>query len=208
MLASHLPASFLDTYSLSTSSLGCNALCIAINFLVLWSMCLNSLVHLKNGPEYLSRIQPRYLSLCQGFCDIVLSRVIFWFFGDTLFYFLFSFPLVWWCLLPISLSKCTFSFLRAFWWLLNLEVRLLLSCIVWHFSLLVWWIFLCNILFLYVDCIFSQSVLGFPILFRFWQKGWCRPCTSSGRFFLQFTEFLTGCAFPKDIVEWNHDYHK
>ena len=35
MLASRLPPSFLDTYSLSTSSLGCNALCMVIIFLVL-----------------------------------------------------------------------------------------------------------------------------------------------------------------------------
>ena len=32
MLASPLPHSFLDTYSLSTSSLGCNALCMVISY--------------------------------------------------------------------------------------------------------------------------------------------------------------------------------
>ena len=49
-------SSFLDTYSLSTSSLGCNALCKIISFLVLWSICLSSsLVHLRKGPEYLTR---------------------------------------------------------------------------------------------------------------------------------------------------------
>ena len=55
-LASPLPPSFLGTYSLSTSSLGYNALCMVISFLVLWSICLNSsLVHLRKGPEYLMR---------------------------------------------------------------------------------------------------------------------------------------------------------
>ena len=55
MLASPLPPSFLDTYSLSTSSLGCNALCMVISFLVLWSICLSSSrVHLRKGPEYLT----------------------------------------------------------------------------------------------------------------------------------------------------------
>ena len=39
-------------YSLSTSSLGCYALCKVISFLVLWSICWFSLVHVKNGPEY------------------------------------------------------------------------------------------------------------------------------------------------------------
>ena len=56
MRANSLPPSFLGTYSLSTSSLGCNALCMAISFLVLWSICLSSsLVHLRKGPEYLTR---------------------------------------------------------------------------------------------------------------------------------------------------------
>ena len=56
MLASPLPPSFLDTYSLSASSLGCNALCIVISFLFLWSICLSSSrVHLRKGPEYLTR---------------------------------------------------------------------------------------------------------------------------------------------------------
>ena len=50
MLASPLPPPFLETYSLSTSSLGCNALCIVISFLALWSICLSSyLVHFKKG---------------------------------------------------------------------------------------------------------------------------------------------------------------
>ena len=56
MLESPLPPSFLDTYSLSTSSLRCNALCMVISFLLLWSISLSSfLVHLRKGPEYLTR---------------------------------------------------------------------------------------------------------------------------------------------------------
>ena len=56
MLESPLPPSFQDTYSQSTSSLGCNALCVVISFLVLWSTCLSSsLIHFKNCPEYLMR---------------------------------------------------------------------------------------------------------------------------------------------------------
>ena len=47
---------FFDTYSLSTSSLGCNVLCTVINFFVLWSNCFSfSLVPFMNGPEYLMR---------------------------------------------------------------------------------------------------------------------------------------------------------
>ena len=55
MLVNSLP-SFLDTYSLSTSSLGYSALCMVISFLVLWSICSgSSRVHFKNGFEYLTR---------------------------------------------------------------------------------------------------------------------------------------------------------
>ena len=54
MMVSPLPPYFLDTYSLSMSSLRCKALCMVINFLVVWSICL-SLVHFKNNPEYLTR---------------------------------------------------------------------------------------------------------------------------------------------------------
>ena len=55
MRASPLPPSYLDTYSLSTSSLGCSALCMVISFLVLWSICLSSsLVHLRKGPDYMT----------------------------------------------------------------------------------------------------------------------------------------------------------
>ena len=56
MLASPLPPSFLGTYNLPVSSLGCKALSIVIKFLVLRSICLSSsLVLFKNGPEYLTR---------------------------------------------------------------------------------------------------------------------------------------------------------
>ena len=66
MQASPLPPSFLDTYSLSTSSQGCIALCIVISFLVLWSICLSSsLVHLRKGPEYLTR------STAQAFIPLI-----------------------------------------------------------------------------------------------------------------------------------------
>ena len=47
---------FLDTYNLSTSSLGCEVLCIVMIFLIVayiwWS---SSLVRFKNAPKYLTR---------------------------------------------------------------------------------------------------------------------------------------------------------
>ena len=50
--ASRLPPSFLYTYTQSTSSLECKALCILMGFLVLCSICWrSSLVHFMNGHE-------------------------------------------------------------------------------------------------------------------------------------------------------------
>ena len=48
---------FLDTYRLSKSSEWCKTLCRVIDFFfVLWFICLCSiLVHLQNGPEYLTK---------------------------------------------------------------------------------------------------------------------------------------------------------
>ena len=154
MLASPLPPSFRDTYSLSTSSLRYNALCMVISFLVLWSIYLSSLVNFKNGPVYLTRGQPRYSSLWQGSYNRVLNQVIFWLFWDTFLKFFLSFPLVWWCQVPIFPSICRFSFLRAFWWLLDLVVRLLPLCTVCQFLSLAWYIFQCQIPLLYLDCMY------------------------------------------------------
>ena len=51
------PSSFLDTYSLSTSSLRCKVLCIVTSFLVLWSICWSSFqVHFKNGRRGTTRV--------------------------------------------------------------------------------------------------------------------------------------------------------
>ena len=58
VLSGPLPPFFLDTYSLPTSSLGCNALYMVISFLVLWSICLSSsLVHFRKGLKYLTRVK-------------------------------------------------------------------------------------------------------------------------------------------------------
>ena len=77
-LASPLPPSFLDTYSLSTSSLGCNTLCMVISFLALWSICLSSsLVYFKNGPEYLTSGSVFLLLLLYWFC-FALSQLAHW----------------------------------------------------------------------------------------------------------------------------------
>ena len=76
-LASSLPP-FFDTYSLSTSSYRCKALCIVINFLVLWSICLSSLfVYFKNDFEYLKRCTARlFIPLMRFLLQSMVSRSV------------------------------------------------------------------------------------------------------------------------------------
>ena len=182
MLVSPLPPFFLDSYSLSRSSLGCKALCNVISFLVLWSICWSSsLVHFKNGPKNLTRGYPSRLSLWWYSCYVVWFRVVFSFSLYPLLKFFRSSLLVWWY--PIFQSICRFPFLQASWFFLCLVVLFVPSCVVSGFTLLTWRIFLCKIPSLCFDCLFPQPVLGFPILFHFWQTVWCRSCTLGGWFF-------------------------
>ena len=82
ILASPFPSSFLDTYSLSTSSLGWNTLCMVIHFLVSWSIWLSSsLVLLKIFYEEDSTGVILLIRLLL----YILSRIAFWFSCDTLF---------------------------------------------------------------------------------------------------------------------------
>ena len=80
-------SSSLFSWYMSTSSLGCNALCMVISFLVLWSICLSSsLVHLRKCPEYLTRgtaqaFIPLIRFLLENFVSsifLVLLRYSFW----------------------------------------------------------------------------------------------------------------------------------
>ena len=115
MLASPLPPSFLDTYSLSTWSLGCNALCMVISFLVLYSICLSSsLVHLGKGPGYLTWGTAEVFIPLMKFLLESFFRVVFSFSWDILFGSCLLFALVWWCHPLRSPSICRFHFLRAF----------------------------------------------------------------------------------------------
>ena len=92
-MASPLLLSFLDTYSLSVSSLGCKALCIVISFLVFWPICWSSSIDcFNNGPEnLLSLVSSSFL------VSLRYSFVIFFFplrlFDDVHFQYLqvFSF---------------------------------------------------------------------------------------------------------------------
>ena len=86
---------FLDTYSLSKSSLRCNALCIVISFLVLWSICLSSsLVHFREGPKYLTRGTAQiFIPLLRLLLDSFVSRSCLFLLIYSFFFFFFGFHL-------------------------------------------------------------------------------------------------------------------
>ena len=73
MLANLL--SFFDTYNLSLSSLCYKALYVIMSFLVLCSICCSSsIVHFKNGPEYLTRGTAQVV--IPLLCSLVLSSFL------------------------------------------------------------------------------------------------------------------------------------
>ena len=103
---------FLDTYSLSTSSLGCKASCTVMVFFFLFSgpfveVLLWSTLRLVPGI-----LQPRYSSLWWDFCYVVWSRVVFSFSWCIIFLFFLSFPHVWWCTIKILYILVNFLFFK------------------------------------------------------------------------------------------------
>ena len=99
------------------------------------------------------------------------------------------------------LSICMFLFLWAFWFFLDSVVLFLPSFVVFSFSLLAWHFFQYQISSLYRHYISSLLVLGFPILFHFWQTVWCCPCTLGGWFFDVIYEVYIHQWIPK-ICDW------
>ena len=90
MLTSPL-TSFLGTYSLSMSSLGCKALCIVMSFLVFWFICWSSsLAHFKNGPVYITRGTTHVFIPLIRFFYVLWFWVIFSFSSFFIFYFIFA----------------------------------------------------------------------------------------------------------------------
>ena len=156
------------------SSFWFKALCIAINFLVFWSICwscnlLSILLRCGTRPyergtqwdsgpfvEVLSSISTMVPSILQDgqfrclffwwdSCYKVWLQKVFSIFWVTLFWFFLSSPLVLWCPLPIFPNTCMFPFIRAFRLFLHLVVLFLPLFIFYRFSLIAWHIFLCQI---------------------------------------------------------------
>ena len=151
MLASPL-SPFLDTYSLSMSSLRCLVLFFVFNFLVLWSICLiSSFIHFKNGPEYLIRDTSKVFIPLMRFQ--LLSLVSRSFFRSS--EVLFSSPPIWWCPFPVFPGTSNFPFFHSFLilsWFGGSITSVI--CLFPPFSLWPCHIFICRIRFLYPGCIF------------------------------------------------------
>ena len=114
MLTILLP-SFLDTHSMSISFLGCKTLCIIINFIVLWSICLSSShVKFRNGPNILQGLLPRCLFLWWDFCCWAWLTEVFSFDWSILWLFFFHFCLFDYVCFQYSLVLIIFLFSNCF----------------------------------------------------------------------------------------------
>ena len=180
MLPSPLPLSFLDTYSLSTSSLRCNALCMVISFLILLSIFfsdpLQKLVFLFFCPFFFSDpLQKLSWISNEGYCPSIYSFDNF---------------------LQHSFVSCSFMVLWRYSFLISsfISTCLMVSaskmpkCLKVSFSpsilILLWFgssipsirwrlpLFITKI-HPYVLTVYSNCVLFFIFL----QIVWCRPCT-------------------------------
>ena len=159
-------SSFFPWHIESMSSLGCKALCIVICFLVLWFIYWSSsLVHFKNGPEYLTKDTVQVFIPLMKFLPRSLVSETFLDLLRYLFLFFILSPLVCYCQLRIFPSTCNFPFLQASCFFLILAVLILSLFVFFHFSLLSWHIFLCWIPFLHLDCIFLFFVLVSTVFF-------------------------------------------
>ena len=130
-----------------------------INFLNYWSISLSSsLVHFKNGPEYLMRRNTKVFVLLLRFQKPSLVSFFF------LFLYLFNLYLM---VSAFNIPKYLWYFIISFWYFQNLIVLFCLLSILTHFSLLASQIFQCQIPFLYPIWIFVMFLSRSPVLFSF-----------------------------------------
>ena len=81
IVANPLPPSFLDTYDLSTSSLGCNTLCIVIITIIIIiirclriSLCLR--LKVARHPSHLSKISTEWNSYFCYYCSSTVMKAL------------------------------------------------------------------------------------------------------------------------------------
>ena len=152
--------------------------------LILWSICWSSsLVHFKNGSEYLtaqvfiplisfllcSLLSGSFLVLLRSFCVFSPSALIFSLFGSSIPSIVCRFPLFIISMVYFSMpSSIPISWL----YILTVCIRVPIS-----FSFL-------------ANSLLSSMYIGWVI------------------FFLRFVKFLSTCAFPMDVIQWHHYYYK
>ena len=120
---------------------------IIINFL---------LVHFRNCHEYLTKGTAQvFIPWVKFLFGLGEALLLVW---GSLFIFLLSSPLVWWCPLPILTSNCNFPFFQAFLFLSWFGCSI--PSVICLFLL---FIFLYEIPFLYSDYIFLLVVSESPI---------------------------------------------
>ena len=103
-------SSFFSWLIHTISSLESKPLCIVINFLVLWLICLSfSLIHSKKGPEYLTRETVQvFIPLMRFLLQSLVLRIFLVLLRYS--FFTFSFISAWCCLLIIFPDICSFLF--------------------------------------------------------------------------------------------------
>ena len=136
---------------------------IAINFLFIWSIGpSSSLVHFKNNPLYLYK---KDCPVVDSFNINSTAELGFKKFSHS-FEVLYSYFFIHFCsacvMMPVSNIPR-----YVFWCFLNLVILILLLFLFSHFSLSAWYIFQCQIPFLYSDCIFLLFLSGSQFFFIF-----------------------------------------
>ena len=164
-------SSFFSWHIYSMSSLGCKALWIDMNFLVLWSICLSSPF------AYFKKNSLDVYYFWWDFCDYSLVSSSFLVLRRNPLKIFFHLSLFDDVRFQYSQVFVSFLFSEHSDFFLGLVVLFVLSCVVSCFSLLACRIFLCRIPSQCPGCIFSLPLWRFPILFHFWRTVWCRPCT-------------------------------
>ena len=180
------------------SFLECKALCIVINFLVLWSICLSSPpLSIKRMILFILQQRLPNVYLFDEFSASELSFESFLVFLRYAFLFHPSSLFVWWCQLVIFPSTCSFLLFMRPNAVLIWQVHSFCFFLLSHFSLFAWYIFNAKfhsyILALYLYCLYQ----GIQFFFIFCKYLYVILLHKGINLFLRFWKFRAPCTFPK-----------
>ena len=171
---------------------------------IYWS----SVVHFKNGLEYLTRGQPKSLSHWWEFYYAVWFRVVFSFSWGILFFFfhLHSFNGVRFQYFQVFVSFIFYGCFDFFSWF-DSSIPSDICCFLLFIKSMAY--FLCRILPLYHQYITSQLVLGLPIPWSLLANSLILSMYIRwSMYFLRFMKCVSFCAFPMYAIDWHHLYYK